>query len=498
METQQAVQPGIQYPADGERISGRRYDVKIRAPRESSAVEIAVDGHEWRGATWREDAWVFEWSDFSGGGHTLFGRVRGPQGDVALEPRRVVVYDGTSAREADPQVQAAVAKLGEHGALFGELWFTELSGKPWRYDIAEHQVDEDCFERGVTLDGPVTGKPWKGLITTTPDPNSVFIDPVSNAPTVALFCDVDDAGNPGMDPRQVLKRGQAYLKSTGVADAFVIGAESEFFLLDGPSGPPAPEEVVWDFVRSLALALTRTGFNVDGFRYGPNPGQGRVQMRNADAMRIADQTLFYRYIARTIARRHGLCVKFAPKPLPGDGFSNFPTHHALWKEGRNVFHSDSGWALTSDECRWYAGGLLAHAPALLALVAPTVGSYRRLESPGASTGLFLSRTAEKAACRIPARSTSAAARRLKFKLADTSSNPYLAFAAMLMAGLDGIENKLEPPVEAETKNDARLPRSLSEALDALRADRGFLTKGGVFTDVLLEAWTADRRENELG
>lgn len=488
---QRVIETGIEYPADGERIASEHYAVKVRAPQDATAVDVAVDGRDWKPC--REDGgvWVFDWSGYHAGGHTLFARAHVPGELVSLEPRRVLVEERGPARPVSPDAQAAIAKLRELGALFGELWFTDVSGRPWRYDIAQHQVDEDCFERGVTLDGPVTGKPFKGLITTTPDPLSVFQDPVATAPTVALFCDVDDAGAPGMDPRQALKRAQAYLRSTGLADRFVIGAESEFFLLDA-SGKAASQEAVWDFLRPLALALTQIGFRVDGFRYGPFPGQGRVQMRNDDALRIADQTQFYRYIARTIAHRAGLTVKFEPKPLP-EGFSNFPTHHGLWKDGANIFHGE-GWALTSDVCRWYAGGLLAHAPALLAIVAPTPRSYQRLALPEVSTGLFLSRTSERAAVRIPARSPNPGARRIKFKLSDTTSNPYLAFAALLMAGLDGVANKIEPPIDEDPARD--LPRTLTDALAALEADRRFLTQGGVFSDALLDAWIADRKRLE--
>lgn len=490
---QQAIETGIEFPRDGERIEPGHYAIKVRA--DAALVEVAIDDRNWLPCRVEAGAWVYDWSGYLAGGHTIHARAHGADGIVALAPRRVTVSDAKKGIGPGPDAEAAIAKLREHNALFGELWFTELSGRPWRYDIAQHQVDEDCFERGVTLDGPVTGKPWKGLITTTPDPGSVFLDPVATAPTVALFCDVDDTGAPGLDPRQVLKRAQRRLQETGVAQKFVIGAESEFFLLDGPHGPPVADEVVWDFLRGLALALTRTGIHVDGFRYGPNPGQGRVQMRNDEALRIADQTLFYRYIAKTLGRRLGVTVKFVPKPLPGDGYANFPTHHALWKDGRNIFHSDSGWNLTSEEARWYAGGLLEHAPALLALVSPTVNSFRRLDAPDAPTELNLSSVSPRSAVRIPARSPNPAARRVKFKLADTTSNPYLAFAAMLMAGLDGIARKIEPPIETPARKT--LPRSLSDALDALKADEGFLLAGGVFTQPILDAWIADRRLTQL-
>jgi glutamine synthetase len=173
-----------------------------------------------------------------------------------------------------------------------------------------------------------------------------------------------------------------------------------------------------------------------------------------------------------------------------------PLHLSLWKGDANLFHDDEGWAMTSELFRWFAGGLLAHAPALLAFCAPTVNSYRRLGAPGAPTSLVLSRAKPEAACRVPARMVEPHTRRLKFRLCDATVNPYLAFAAVLMAGLDGVVRKLDPPVE-----DARaalfLPRSLDEALEALEADHGFLEEAGVFAPELIAAWISQRRQSQV-
>lgn len=389
-------------------------------------------------------------------------------------------------------VERVLSRFGEQGVKFGELWFTELTGRPWRIDIGAHQVHARAFAEGVTLDGPSTGRPWKGLFTATPDPASCFLDPVARVPTLAMFCDVRDAdtGEAPLDPRLALKRALAYMRSSGVADTMTVGAEGEFFLLD--NGAPVAEEVLWDFVRELAVALGRAGIPVDGFRYGPNPGQGRVQMRADDPVRTSDQVQLYKNIVRTLARREGRAASFLPCPLPGEAAASLPLHQALFRDGKNVFHDESGWALTSSICRYYAGGLLAHAPALLAFCAPTKNSYRWLSTPQAPTVLALSRTNPAAVCRVPARSSSPASRRLKFRCADATGNPYLIFATTLMAGLDGVARRIEPPIDCNA-DPTGLPRRLDESLDALEDDNEFLRAGGVFDEELIGAWLKGRR-----
>jgi glutamine synthetase len=211
--------------------------------------------------------------------------------------------------------------------------------------------------------------------------------------------------------------------------------------------------------------------------------------------------MLYKHVARSLAQKTGRTVTFLPKPLPGDAAAGMLVHHALWRDGENLFHDSEGWALASRTCRWYAGGLLRHAPALLAFCAPTTNSYRRL-LPGseAPTELVLSRNRGTAACRIPAGTTGPdpATRRIKFCCADGSSNPYLALAAMLMAGLDGIENRVEPPLDEEAPGaPARLPDSLEAALAALKEDAGFLKKCGVFTETLIQAWIEERWQHQV-
>ncbi len=381
---------------------------------------------------------------------------------------------------------------------FAEWWFTDLSGKPWRMDVAASHMKEAAFQEGITLDGPSTGRPWRELLTLMPDRDSCWPDPVAGAATTAVFCDVRQAetGSTLLDSRSALRRAEERLRGLGVAERLVLGAECEFFLLEEAHGPASPEETVWDFLRELAVALGRAGISVEGFRFGPAAGQGRVQMRQERALKTADQVLFHQYVAKTLARRLGRVVAFVPKPLPGLGAASLPVHHSLWNGERNLFHCDAGWGMTSDFCRFWAGGLLAHAPALLAFCAPTVNSYRRLGGGGAPTALVLSRALPQAACRIPARSAAPGSRRIKFRLCDATVNPYLAFAAMLMAGLDGVTRRLAAPIESDAPA-AVLPRTLDSALEALEADSSFLTAGGVFSPQLIEAWTVQRRQSQI-
>jgi glutamine synthetase len=374
---------------------------------------------------------------------------------------------------------------------FSEWWFTDLSGKPWRMDVAASHVKLNTFEQGITLDGPSTGRPWRGLFNLKPDANSCFVDPVAQAPTMAMFCDVRDAetGDSTFDARSTLSRARQRLIDSGIADTLLLGAECEFILTD-EEGMPVAEELLWDFIRELALALEKAGISVEGFRFGPSAGQGRVQMAQADILKTADQAIFYRYIAKALARRQNLRAIFDPGP--GDAY--LPLHFSLWKDGQNLFHDENGWALTSGVCRSFAAGLLHHSSALLAFTAPKHESYRRLTQFGAPNVRTLSHARADAAVRVPARSTSPQSRRLKFRLCDGSANPYIAFAALLMAGLDGVERRLTTPIEEPLP--LPLPKSLFEAVDALEGDKDFLE--GAFADKLLGWWIQDRRAVPIG
>lgn len=394
----------------------------------------------------------------------------------------------------NPAFAAVRGMIKEKGLRFAEFWFTDLTGKPWRISMAAEALDERIFTVGLPLDGQPVGGAWDGVMLLVPRYDALYVDPTAALPTLAMFCDVlDPATNEPLElePRHVLKRAVRFVDDR-LGASLSIGAEPEFVLLDA-KGAPASEGEVWEFLGILADALGKAGVQVDWFRYGPGPGQGRVQMRADAALQLADRVLLYRHLARNLARARGKRASFLPLASAGGATPGFPVHLALWKDGRNLFHNEGGWALTSAVARGCAGGLLAHLPALCALVAPTTNSYRRLVAGhrGPASPLLSVRD-RGAACRIPARSTAPGARRVKFCVPDSTCNPYLAFAAILMAAVDGVEKMMEPPVDGETPARGGAPHGLAAALDALGADRAFLTAGETFSPALLDAWTRDR------
>jgi glutamine synthetase len=387
------------------------------------------------------------------------------------------------------------------GLRFADFWFTDLAGRPWRICVPAEAVTEELFRDGLPLDGQPIGDSWEGVMLLLPEVQSVYPDPGASVPTLAMICDIVDPASKEplpLEPRHVLRRAER-LCVERLGATVALGVEPEF-LLQEASGAPAEEGLVREFLRDLAAALGGAGVRVDWFRTGPELGQGRVQMRAGPPTQAADRVLVYRHLAASLARGRKLRATFLPRPGVGGATPGMPVHHALWRNGSNLFHDESGWALSSPLCRWYAGGLLAHLPALLAFCAPTANSYRRL-IPGVSgpTESALSTTARSAACRIPTRSASPGARRVKFCPPDGMANPYLAFAAMILAGLDGVQRQLEPPLAEErgSRRGGAFPQSLEAALDALSADRDFLTKDGVFTDRLIDAWVKDRWERHV-
>jgi glutamine synthetase len=380
-----------------------------------------------------------------------------------------------------------------------ELWFTDLSGRPWRLGLAAAALTEAVLRDGLPLDGRPVGGAWQGVKLLKPQTDCLYQNPAASVPTLTLICDaVDPDGfRPlPLEPRHVLKRAQDAARDSLKAE-ILAGAEPEFILFNAP-GSAARENEVWDFLRGLAAKLGDSGIRVDWFRTGPALGQGRVQMRAGPPLQLADRVMLYRHFAASLARGHSQTASFLPRPVAEGGTPGMPLHQALWKNDVNLFHDDSGWAATSELCRWYAAGLLAHLPAVLAFCAPTTNSYRRLiPRVCGPTETTLSTTARAAVCRIPTRDNSPAARRVKFCCCDSTANPYLAFAAVIMAGLDGVARRLECPLDGVPPCDARFPHSLEEALDGLSEDRGFLTARGVFSDGLIDAWIRDRWERHV-
>jgi len=363
-----------------------------------------------------------------------------------------------------------------------------------------------------------------------------------------MICDIYDpvtGERYGRDTRYIAQKAEEYLKQTGIGDTAYYGPEAEFFLfndiryqyepyeaffaIDSVEGwwnsgkdlrpnpgaqippkrgyfPVPPTDTLQDVRSEIVLALERAGVEVEVHHHEvATAGQGEIDMRYDTLTRMADKLMIYKYVVKSVARKHGLTATFMPKPLFADNGSGMHTHQSLWKDGRNVFFDEAGYAQISETAKHYIGGLLQHAPALLAFAAPTTNSYRRLV-PGfeAPVSLVYSQRNRSACVRIPVYSRNPAAKRIEFRPPDPTCNPYLCFAALLMAGLDGIQNRLDPgdPIdkdlyELSPEEAARIqstPGSLAEVLDALERDHEFLLKGDVFTPDVIETWLAFKRK----
>jgi glutamine synthetase len=383
-----------------------------------------------------------------------------------------------------------------------------------------------------------------------PDPNSAVLDPIMEVPTLSLICNIVDPITKERytrDPRNISQKAEAYLKSTGIADTAYFGPEAEFFIfddirydsrencsyyfVDSTEGqwntgaeempnlgykprykegyfPVPPSDSLQDLRSEMVLTLEKVGIEIEAQHHEvATAGQAEIDMRFAPLTQMADNLMMYKYILKNVARRHGKTVTFMPKPIFGDNGSGMHVHQSLWKGGKPLF-SGSGYAGLSDVALYYIGGILKHAPALCALVAPTTNSYKRLV-PGfeAPVNLAYSSRNRSAGIRVPMYSPSPKAKRLEVRFPDGACNGYLAFAAMLMAGLDGIQNKIDPgqPLDKdiyelgpeELKDVPSVPGSLDKALDALEADHEFLLKGDVFTSDAIEVWLSYKRKREV-
>ncbi len=447
---------------------------------------------------------------------------------------------------------ADVLKLGKDVKMV-DVRFIDLPGTWQHFTIPVRRLDEEFFKEGLPFDGSsIRGfqEIHESDMLLMPDPESAFIDPVADIPTLVITCDVYDPITLQpyeRDPRFVARKAEAYVKQTGIADTVFFGPEAEFFIFDnvrygggtnesyyhvdseegwwnsgradrpnfgGQISPkrgyfPVPPTDTLQNVRSqIVLALEAAGIPMEVHHHEvATAGQSELGMRFTTLTRMADQLLVYKYIAKNVARRNGKTVTFMPKPLFGDNGSGMHVHSSLWKGETNVFYDASGYAGLSQAAKYYIGGLLKHAPALLALTSPTTNSFRRLV-PGfeAPVNLAYSQRNRSAICRIPV-TKSTKAKRVEFRAPDASSNPYLCFAAVLMAGLDGILNRIDPgdPIDKdlyelpaeEAKLIKQVPASLGAVLDALEADHEFLLKGDVFTTDLLEAYIAYKRQVEV-
>lgn len=445
-----------------------------------------------------------------------------------------------------------LAAIKEHNIQMVDLRFTDLPGTWQHFSIPARALDEDAFEDGVGFDGSSI-RGFQAIeesdMILVPDPTTAFIDPVLEVPTLVLICDVYDPVTRQpytRDPRYIAKKAEAYLKQTGIADVSYWGPEAEFFIfsrvrymaepykalyeVDSPEAwwnsaledskggqippkrgyfPVPPTDTLQDVRSRMVLALEKAGVEVEVHHHEvATAGQGEIDMRFDTLTRMADKLMIYKYIVKNVARQHGLTATFMPKPLYGDNGSGMHTHQSLWKDERNIFFDEAGYAQISETAKYYIGGLLEHAPSILAFAAPTTNSYKRLV-PGyeAPINLVYSQRNRSAICRIPMYSKSPKAKRIEFRAPDPTANPYLAFAAMLMAGLDGIQRRLDPgepidkdlynlpPEEAEKVKST--PGSLSDVLEALRRDHEYLLRGDVFTRDVLDAYIQYKIENEV-
>ena len=448
-----------------------------------------------------------------------------------------------------------IAFAREQGIKMIDLKFIDLPGTWQHFTIPVGQLEEEIFSQGLGFDGSsIRGfqKIHESDMLLFPDPQTAFVDPVGKVPTLSLTCDVRDplTGDPySRDPRYVAKKAEAYLIQSGVATKSYWGPEAEFFIfndarfdqgpnygfyyLDSDEGiwnsgqnggkpnlayrprhkegyfPVPPVDKLQDLRSEMVLRLQAAGLVVETHHHEvATAGQAEIDLRFDTLTKMADSMMVFKYIIKNVAYQNGYTATFMPKPMFGDNGSGMHCHQSLWTDSSNLFFDPKGYAGLSDSARWYIGGLLKHAPALLAIVAPTTNSYRRLV-PGyeAPVNLIYSQRNRSAAVRIPMYSTSPKAKRVEFRCPDPSANPYLAFAAMLMAGLDGIQNKIEPPAPIdkdlydlepeEALQNQSTPGSLGEVLEALEADHEFLLRGDVFTPDLVSTWIEYKREKEL-
>lgn len=447
--------------------------------------------------------------------------------------------------------------IKDEGIQVIDLKFVDLPGLWQHFSVSAREFGEDAFTEGVGFDGSsIRGfqEINESDMLLLPDPTTAFLDPFTAAPTLSIICDVRDPITGQLysrDPRHVAKKAEAFLKSTGVAERAYFGPEAEFYILDsvrfdqsynfgyyhidseegfwnsgkdGENGnknlgykprykegyfPVPPMDSLQDIRSEMMLTLEKVGVNVEVHHHEVGTaGQTEIDLRFDTLTKMADSMLKYKYVVKNVARRHGKTVTFMPKPIFQDNGSGMHVHQSLWTDSKNLFYGKGRYADLSEAAIHYIGGILTHAPALLAFCAPTTNSYRRLV-PGyeAPINLMYSQRNRSACVRIPVYSRSEKSKRLEFRCPDPSANPYLALSAMLLAGLDGIKKRLVPPdpidkdlydlSPAEKAKVKSTPGSLDEVLAALKKDHAFLLEGGVFTDDLIEGWIAYKSKKEI-
>jgi glutamine synthetase len=435
-----------------------------------------------------------------------------------------------------------------------DLKFMDLIGTWQHFTIPLGELSQEIFEEGLGFDGSSI-RGWQPIhasdMLVIPDPDTAVMDPFMQHRTLSLICNIADPTDKrsySRDPRNIAQKAEMYLKQTGIGDVAYFGPEAEFFIFDevryensqnhgfylidsdegawnsgraedgrnlggklpykGGYFPVAPQDTQQDIRSEMALVMEQVGIKVERQHHEvATGGQAEIDIRFNSLTKCADQLMWFKYIIKNVARKHGKVVTFMPKPLYGDNGSGMHTHQSIWKSEKPLF-AGNGYAGLSQLAMWYMGGILKHARALAALCNPTTNSYKRLV-PGfeAPVNLAYSSRNRSASIRIPMYSNSPKAKRLEFRSPDPSCNPYLAFAAMLMAGIDGIENKIDPgePLDKdiygltpeELKDVPKMPGSLDEALTALQKDHEFLLAGDVFTRDLIDTWIEEKTNREV-
>lgn len=451
--------------------------------------------------------------------------------------------------------QEMLEYISANDIKFVDIRFTDLPGVQQHFNLPAASIDNDFFENGQMFDGSSI-KGFAGIAESDmqliPDVTTCYIDQFRAERTIIIVCDIYNPRTGEIyskDPRQVAKKAERYLASTGIADTAFFAPEAEFYVFDsvryetsaqrtfyeidsdeaawrssahleggnlghyaqekGGYFPVSPIDRQADLRDDMTLRLIEAGLEVERSHHEVGtPGQAEINYRFDTLVSAADDVLKFKYIIKNTAELWGKSVTFMPKPVFGDNGSGMHTHMSLWKGGDPLFYDENGYAGLSDVARWFIGGILKHAAAVLAFTNPTVNSYRRLvKGYEAPVNLAYSAGNRSAAVRIPLTGSNPKAKRIEFRAPDASGNPYLAFAAQLMAGLDGIRNRIEPgdPIDRdlyelppeEAANVPQVPGSLEEALVALEYDHQFLLEGGVFTEELIQTWITLKRELEI-
>lgn len=451
------------------------------------------------------------------------------------------------------KVNDVLSFVKDNEIQFVDFKFMDFPGSWQHFTVPVSQLEEDSFENGYGFDGSSI-RGWKVInesdMLIIPDPSTMFFDEFIEAPTVSLVCDVFEPATKekySRCPRNIAQKAEAYVKSTGLADTVYFGPEAEFFVFDdvrfesNPNSsfymvdsiegrwntgrdeqpnlaykprykegyfPVPPTDSLMDLRNDMVLGLQRAGIHVEAQHHEvASGGQCEIDLRFEPLVKAADQLLLFKYIVKNTGRKFGRTVTYMPKPIMSDNGSGMHVHTSLWKDGKPLF-AGNGYAGLSEMALYFIGGLLKHASSVLAFTNPTTNSYKRLV-PGyeAPVNLAYSQRNRSASIRIPMYSQSPKSKRVEFRCPDPSGNPYLGFSAILMAGLDGIMNRIDPgdPLDKdiydmppeELANVPSTPESLSAALRALEDDHEFLLKGDVFTEDVIETWIKYKFEKEI-